>query len=120
MNRKLIVEYRPIDGFLVADAAVIDMGRLLWNYTKDNFSHINHIAALKYFIWFTEHDVKVATSSEMLVLAIRVLVRRGEIPWNMVEFHFENHVLNIDANGKIWKWPTGFCDTFDNLLTELI
>ena len=70
--------------------------------------------------WMLGKDIE--TSSQILLEAFRVLVKRGEIPPynNGVIFVFKGEEILIKRNGETTCTIDGFCDALTNLLFELI
>lgn len=68
--------------------------------------------------WANQLDIKV--SSEITILAFRVLVRDGFIKHDELVFLFKGQKIQVDSKGELEKYPNGFCDTFSSLLFRLI
>lgn len=74
--------------------------------------------------WAQGHDIQV--SSEIVLLAFRVLVRRGIIPPydDGVIFIYKDltstHHIKIDPHGECSPHPLGWADTAASFLYELI
>lgn len=63
--------------------------------------------------------------SELFILALRVLIKRGTIPYNDVQLRYINNDgkiidLYVDEHGKVFDWPNDFCDISELYLNELI
>lgn len=58
--------------------------------------------------------------SNLIIEAVRVLAKRGEIPFNQVEFEFGKEKILMTPTFQLTHWPRGFCDHLDNLLMEII
>lgn len=65
-------------------------------------------------------DYTLSVSSENIVYAFRVLVAKGEIDCSQIKFTFEGRNITVGKFGRLSDYPRGFCDTFDNFLTELL
>ena len=74
-------------------------------------------------------EVRILTSSEVVVQAARVLVRKGEI--HHTRIRFEHHwvssdgqagrtCIHADEDGRLAEWPNGFCEQFHQFLVELL
>lgn len=69
-----------------------------------------------------EDKVDVETSSMLLLVAFRVLVKRGVIPpySEGVTIKFADHTILMDVNGTWSSDPDGFCSVYGDLFMELI
>lgn len=60
-------------------------------------------------------------SNELIVLAIRVAVKTGELRHNDVCFQFKDKILTLNEHARFLEpLPDGFCDHAEKYLTELI
>jgi len=100
---KLIVNYDPINGEVVADGKVA-------SYVRDM------IATAKVFLKSIEYSV----GTSLIVEEIRALIHEGTISHEDVVLKFKGEELNIDSQGYIDYWPRGFCDASDNILNRLL
>lgn len=71
-------------------------------------------------VFLTGVSEKVVVSTENFVLAARVHVMDGVIPHAEVLFVFGAHAMVPDADGRLVRWPVGFCDVSDKLLSRLM
>ena len=70
-------------------------------------------------------DIEEATSSSLLVDELRLLIKTGKIDYRAIVFKYTDiddneHIIRSDADGRLNKWPKGFCDRRDEILEELI
>lgn len=65
-------------------------------------------------------DWFVNTSTSNLIEAARVLVKRGVIPADQIQFQFNGNIIRHSAQGHLEEWPDGFCDWHQKFLEELI
>ncbi len=63
---------------------------------------------------------KYVIGSELLFQYIRVAVLRGDIAPEDVIIRFGDCTIPIGKNGKLFCWPKGFCDHYDNTLNDLL
>lgn len=82
-----------------------------------------HVMSFARAAWQQGHDIKV--SSEIVILAFRVLVRRGEIPPydGVVFIHKDSsrtYRIKIDRYGECSEHPLGWADSASQLLYELV
>jgi len=95
---------------------------------------------MKFKVTFTDNGIAVAdnealntaldlwkkgkncyVSNECVILAFRILVKRGIIPHDQIEFSHEFETYTVDEKGKIKeKYVNNFLDTYVTLLSELI
>lgn len=52
--------------------------------------------------------------------AIRVLIMRGEIPWEDVEVYHKDRIYFINKYGRCSDWPRDFFNENDDFLEELV
>lgn len=102
---ELIVRYAKSGGLICPDESLYDYARFLWESR------------------LTTPDVVV--SNEMLVMAIRVLIKQGKIPYDKIAFEYvieDGDAVLIAANkdGRLELYPSGFCDTADDMLSILL
>jgi predicted ATPase len=76
-------------------------------------------------------QIIVETHSDHLLNGIRVAVKKAELNSHKTQIHYftnnpqnkaEEHKVSfaIEEDGSLERWPTGFFDEWDNMLTELI
>lgn len=63
-------------------------------------------------------DFKV--SVEMAVTRVRVAVNEGDLSHEDVVIVFRDMEQAPTINGRLHRWPDGFCDTFEKLLERLL
>ena len=92
------VTYRPF-ALTVSDFEVLETATQLW-----------------------EERNNIETSSMLLLIAFRVLVKRGVIPPYEagVTILFADHKILLDKNGTFSSDPDGFCSVYGDLFMELI
>jgi hypothetical protein len=69
------------------------------------------------------NDLRLRTSSYNVVLAFRLLVKRGTIPASRILFYHreeDQYPIRVNKDGELSEYPKGFCDTYSNLILELI
>jgi len=59
-------------------------------------------------------------SNEPPILAVRVAVAKGQLSTDEVTLRFKGEDLPMNKDGRLDRWPEGFCDTSDKLLMELL
>ena len=59
-------------------------------------------------------------SNETLIMATRVLIHEGEIPFDSVVFVFKEQELVVDRDGRLPVWPRGFCECSEDFLARLM
>lgn len=68
----------------------------------------------------------ICTQSDLVIDAIRLEIARGSIRHDYVEIQWFGHerdnavIIRPDQHGRLHSWPTGFSDTRDVLLSELL
>ncbi len=65
-----------------------------------------------------KHSVTV--SQEVLIDALRILVKTGVLSSNEILFEYNGTLISVDRYGKLDEWPAGFCDLKEKLLAELL
>lgn len=70
------------------------------------------------------YPVCIVTQSDIVFYTIRVAIKKRillpqevEVLWHIEKF---THKIHIDIDGKISRWPYGFFDQMDQLLSELV
>jgi hypothetical protein len=59
-------------------------------------------------------------SSQLMIDAFRLCVKRGLIDPKDFRFKFQGELLEVNENGKLPVWPPGFGDAYSKLLRELM
>jgi len=67
----------------------------------------------------------IHTSSEIVILALRVAIKKGYVDHSTVNLVYQSdsldvHRIPIDGNGNLYVYPNGFCDYTNDFLMELI
>jgi len=62
----------------------------------------------------------IRLSSELMVEMTRLLVVRGILKRDEIIYRYKGEDLLISKNGRIHKWPKGFCDNRDNIMEEIL
>lgn len=104
MSKKLIIEYDPILGDVEPDALIA--------------GYINRL--IHTFDYETEDTLHRIIASEIIISGIRVAIKQKRLDYNEVVFRFKKEDIYPTAKGRLQSWPSGFCDHWDNYLTELI
>lgn len=68
--------------------------------------------------WTEDRNIK--TSSEIVITALRSLIKRKVIPYQNVVIIFKHYRIQIDSRGSLSDYPEGFCNTNVTLLMSLI
>lgn len=98
----LTVEY-SVQGIPNAD---LDSEKLAMSLYEDSLYH---------------KDITYHTSTESLILAIRVLIAEKNLPHNDIVFKYGEEILKIDEIGQLGRsYPKGFCDAYENLLHRIV
>jgi len=97
----LIVEYDPIKGKVVPDGEVRK-----W---ADNVIEMHE----------RNKGLHTTAGSVIMIDAIRVLVMKGKLAGEKIIFRFEGKDLEVER-GYLKHWPKGFCDTYDEILEDLL
>lgn len=63
-------------------------------------------------------EIRIGTDA--MLNALRVEIKRGEIPFETVQIVFKDESLKIDKNARIDNWPDGFADVLNKQLDELL
>ena len=59
-------------------------------------------------------------ATELLINAIRLLIKQGKIRYNEIAFKYKDILLLPDKYGMLDSWPRGFCDIPEDILEQLI
>lgn len=59
------------------------------------------------------------TSSEIVILALRVLLLEGVFSIDKFTIHYLGEVIPMEPDGSISYWPEGFCDCIRGLFSRL-
>jgi hypothetical protein len=74
--------------------------------------------ALTYAERLLELD-ELTTSNYLVLLAVRVLVKKGLLDHANLEIHFNDHVLTVDKDGGNLDHPKGLGDEMDEFCAEI-
>jgi hypothetical protein len=97
----ITVIYDPVNGATVPDA--------------------NVSSEVDYFILAQkDKTIGVVIGSELIINEFRVRLYRKEIEPSDIKFMYEGVEIDANVDGRLKNWPTGFCDTTDKQLSELI
>ncbi len=66
-----------------------------------------------------EASVEVLTGSADFIDELRIQVLRHNLKPTELEFHYKEHVMTVNAKGRMSHWPEGFCDFSIMRLAEL-
>lgn len=106
----------------MSDLVIKKQEKCIVEYAKPNVFALSasdhHALLIAKNVWTKKMYIK--TSSEILILAFRVLVKQGVIPHTEIRFKFGRQMIKIDKNGELDKYPPGFCETYTNLLSMLV
>ena len=64
-------------------------------------------------------DIYVCVGSALIIDYFRLAVKKGKISCNDIVFLFNDEVLPINKDGRLPRWPIGFCDHLMDVLSEL-
>jgi hypothetical protein len=98
MSTKTVIIYQKTGGLVCSDGTVMEMARQI---IKMERSTIN-------------------VSTGLIIDAVRVMLATGEIDVDDVEFQFDGMVLKHGQDGRFVDWPTGFNDTIEGLLMQIL
>lgn len=65
-----------------------------------------------------EKNLYVSTGN--IIEAVRVMVSRGEIPYQEVEVHFNGEIITLNQYAEFSTWPKGFMDHERKFLREML
>lgn len=69
-------------------------------------------------------SITIMTSSQLGVLQLQVLIKKGVLDKSKVELLFYRDLvmttIKIDKFGELDQYPDGFCEAYSNLLMRLI
>jgi len=88
-------------------------------YSKSG-SPVSDCLAEEYVLTHYAENKDMVVSTENVITAARVLVNEGKISSVVIDLYFEDTLLEIDRNGRLRRWPIGFCDYNDRWLERLI
>lgn len=69
---------------------------------------------------FVKGGVVLKVSTDNVFLAARAMIASGIISNADISFSFQGEHLPIDVNGRMVRWPNGFCDRSDTWLMTLL
>ena len=95
----LIIEYDPINGTVIPDGLIKD-----W---ADNLVK-------------TSTNMNITVGSSLMIDTTRALIAKKKINHKEIIYRFKKQDLKPDKNGRLSVWPKGFCDTYDDVLEELL
>jgi len=68
----------------------------------------------------SDNNLIIMTSTENIILALRVLVSRGKLQYNELCIIFNEHEIYLNSYFELSEWPVGFVDWEQKFLRELI
>jgi hypothetical protein len=68
----------------------------------------------------TEQIIVVFTSNFLYIEEVRMAICQGRISHELVEFHFEDHIINSTKEGRLDEWPKGFGDRTEEILCAIL
>jgi len=68
----------------------------------------------------SDNNLIIMTSTENIILALRVLVSRGKLQYDELCIIFNEHEIYLNSYFELSKWPVGFVDWEQKFLRELI
>lgn len=104
----LIIEYDPINGEIVPDGKVREWADDLVKEHEE---------------WKEEDyvdDMVVVIGSVVMLDMTRALIVKKRLDHKEVTYSYYDLKQTPDKFGSLRQWPKGFCDTYDNILEELI
>jgi len=103
--------YDPINDIVVSDGKIDEfVDNLIFKHNPESEKYVGDVNWLYY-----ENPI---IGSELIILALRARVKKGEIePFSI---NFKNEWMKVDNDGRIDYWPDGFCKYFDNYLLEIL
>ena len=63
---------------------------------------------------------QLIVGNENIIDQFRLEVKKGNYDYQKIVFVFNGATISMDKNGRILKWPVGFCDYQDKRLCELV
>lgn len=64
-------------------------------------------------------SINIVVSTTNVIDYMRLKIKQGFIDPSNVCFKFQHHELYSDKNGRLEKWPKGFCDYQFDVLSQL-
>lgn len=99
--KKIKITYEAFDGICLSDGLIKSfVDSLVINHERYNLDY--------------------TVGNEMIIHEIRLRVARKEILVENLELWFNGEQLKIDQQGRMPKWPEGFCDFHEKQLYELV
>ena len=100
---KFIVQFESYTGIPLADGDII--AKVLRLYQD----------------WDQKEDYIFEVCNEIVVMAIRVLIKQKKLDWEKVEFRFGNYATFCNERGKMFDLlPKEFCGLSSNFLDILL
>jgi hypothetical protein len=105
---KLTIIYDPDRGYLFADGKAEE-----WvDETIDMFNRAGERS--------DDPEWRIKVCSALLVDYFRLRLAQKKIKADQIAFEFKDQTLIHNKYGRLEKWPKGFCDYTDDILTELL
>jgi hypothetical protein len=93
-------------------------------YTKygDRYTDFDLLEMAKVLIDDYKSHMKevIYVSTSNIIIALRVLVKRGTIKHTDIIFEFNGEIITINSYGKMSHYPDGFIDWNELFLDELL
>lgn len=61
----------------------------------------------------------IKISTENLLYEVRACVREGKLPYDKIQFKYEDNIITITKDGRCSHYVEGFHDSFSNQLDRL-
>lgn len=65
-------------------------------------------------------DITIAVGTMVMIDSIRLAILQERLDYQKVYFQFKEEKWQANKHAKLEKWPVGFCDTHDIILTHLL
>lgn len=100
MTPKLKLIYNPHSGAVVPDGRINECVDGLLDMAK-------------------ETPIIYTFGSDAVFDEIRARVAEGHLDPSLITVEFKEHVMTIDKNGRLSKWPNDFCDVTSQVLRRI-
>jgi len=115
--RHLVIRYDPENGTPVADAKAEAFVTIHTKIEAMPEIDVNFAAGSPEREAFMA-DAHLTVSTENAVNAARCLRKEGDL--DSLVFLYGDEILVCDRNGRLDRWPEGFCDATGNWLVRLV
>lgn len=65
-------------------------------------------------------DDHTTVSNELVIQAIRELLCKDIIDHDSIQFKYKDTIITVDELGDLSPWPIGFCDTYDDIVDQIL